>query len=167
MFADHMTTYRFSRLSYKVCSSQQGFAYREHERSTSHVVKLDVIYNATKQYVKALKQAGHFDNPTHRTAALDFAAFIFNAHYHRILADLIGTDDTNELQRYQNIKAHILADHALEPLFSVYDTPSKLYERLAYLRPRLLRWIAYQGVKVIRQYRKARLDKHIHSINYS
>lgn len=164
MFADLMTTYRFSKLAYKACAPQRAFAFRVHEQSASHQVELDDVYQAAVAYLNALEQAGHFANPVYRIAAVNFVAFLYRAHYHRVLAWLIAHGDAIQWQQYQTIKQMILSDHAQNPWFEVYDTPSRIYETLAYVRPRALRRMLYQPVRLVRWYRQRTLQSRLKTI---
>lgn len=165
LFADNMTTYRFSRLAYKACAPQHAFAFRIHDQSASHQVGIAEAYQAAKRYFNALAQAGHFDHPARRTAAIHYVSFTYNYHYHRVLADLIGSGDADQLRQYQRVKAAILADHAQAPLFEVFDIPSKIYETLAYVRPQFLRQAAYQVVKLVRWYRKRTVQRRLAALS--
>jgi glycosyltransferase involved in cell wall biosynthesis len=167
MFADHLLAYRLSVLSYKACSPRSSFAYREHGQSISHVVKLDRIYGAAKQYLEALEESGHLSHPEYRRAAFQYVSFIFNAHYHKILVTLIASDNPEDYRTYQEIKAHILADHREKPLFPVYDRPSQLYEWVASLRFRPLKRLLYQGILEVRRNRRKRLLASLEAINRS
>lgn len=167
MFADHLMAYRLGAIRYKVCSPRSSFAYREHEHSISHVVKLDRIYEAAKQYLEALDAAGFLSQPDQREAALRYVSFIFNAHYHKILAGLIASDNPEDYRTYRAIKAHILADHQAKPLFTVYDRASQLYERIASVRPRPVKRLLYRLVVEVRRYRRRRLLASLETLNRS
>jgi glycosyltransferase involved in cell wall biosynthesis len=157
MFADHLMVYRLSLLGYKACSQRPSFAYRQHEQSASHVVNLDRIYEAAKQYCEALDAAGYLSDPDHRLDALHYVSFLFNAHYHRILVGLIASDDPAAYHTYQKIRAAIWADHREKPLFPVYDRASQFYEWVVSVRPRLVRRLLYQLILTVRTWRRKRL----------
>ncbi len=164
LFADLMTTYRFSKLAYKACSPERAFAFRVHDQSASHRVELDDVYQAAVAYLNALEQAGHFAKPINRAAGVNFVAFLYRAHHHRVLAELITHGDAAQRQRYQATKQMILSDHAQNPWFEVYDTPSRIYETLTYIRPRALRRVLYQPVRLVRWYRQRTLQPRLKMI---
>lgn len=156
MFADHLTWYRLAGLSFKVCSPTHAFAFRFHGESTSHLAGPMILYCAATDYLKALQENGHLESPENRSAAKTYVERYFNGQYHRLLARLIEHSDPGARQRYLEVKTHILSEHAREPLFTVYDMPSRFYEFVAFRTHSYPRQWLSRLIRAVRRVREER-----------
>lgn len=156
MYADHMTWYRLAALSCIVSSSAHTFAFRMHEASTSSLADPVTLYHAATDYLKALHETGHFGSPKNLKAAKRYVERYFNGQFHRYLAHLIEEDSPAARQRYLEMKANIGAQHAQEPLFTVYDMPSRFYEYVAFRTRSYPRELLSRLIKTVRRIREQR-----------
>lgn len=159
MYADDITWYRLISLTHKVCSPRSLFACRLHPESAGHIVSLYDLFLASKQYWRALEQSDYFQKKEHVSAARKYIEYTFNGKYHKILAGLIASDGIEERREYQRVKARILAEHAEEPLFTVFDTTSSIYEVIAFMKWRPLRRFLFIFIKAFRVIRQSQRDR--------
>ena len=153
IYADDIAWYRLSKLAYKVCSPEIACAFRMHDTNASHLVGVEQWYWAAKAYMLALDEAGYMSDPIRRSAARRFVEFGFNGHAHNELVKLIESGDSAQMAQYRTIKARILADYAEQPLFTVYDRPSWVYERVFAL-PGLVRKLCLVLIRMVRALRR-------------
>src|SRR6185436_20375677 len=82
-YADDLAVYKLTKLSEKVCSPECLFAYRYHRFSASYVVPLETLYEASKQYLLTLAEAGYSSTPDNALMARQYIEKTYNRRCHR------------------------------------------------------------------------------------
>lgn len=141
-FADDMMVYRLAQHSHKITSPDVHFAYRYHRYSAAYTVPLETLYQASRQYLDALKESGYMDTQENAQLARHYIEKTFDRRYHRFLVDLILANDSAEIAAYKHTRQQLSAWEKADQLFSVYDPASRAIDFMLRIPIPAVRYVA-------------------------
>jgi glycosyltransferase involved in cell wall biosynthesis len=100
-FSDDYTFYRLADLAGKACSPRSLFGYRYHPHSESYMSGLEILADATQQFMAALEQTPYARNADNWRLAHAYVNDTFTRRTLRILIHCLQTGDTRQAAECQ------------------------------------------------------------------
>lgn len=150
IYSDDVLWYQLASKSSRVCSPRTLFAYRSHKHSSSASVDVSDLYRSSRRYIQFCSSLPNVDHQHLDEETRRFVERQFRGRVKRILADLMVSQEKEQIRQYQEQMEWAEEQANREELFQVHSPMITLLEYIVILKfPRWMKLAVARSISLL------------------